>query len=95
MVLITEGDVPIVNARSGKFDFFGRGGCESRKIPARGLWMSDDDYRDAIPRAQIERTDWLENAVLVERFNGSHRLSISLEPGSRNGPCSSRTTRRV
>ena len=82
---MVEARRPPVQASSGEFGIFSGSSGKSREVPARRISLSNHDYPNTLTWPEIQRLGRSEEAILVQRGDGTQAHKVAREPdrGSR------------
>ena len=96
-ILMIEIRSPAVQISSRQFDIFRGSSGETREVPARRIRLSNHDHTNTFAGPEIQRLGGSEEAILVQRFDGTHALQDSIGARRlilRDSGCSVRPTYR-
>ena len=77
---------PPIQASSREFGVFSGSSSKTREVPARRVGLSNHDDPNTLTWPEIQRLGGSEEAILVQRFDGTHAYKIAqeVEHGSRS-----------
>lgn len=70
---------PPVQTSSRQFGVVSGGSRETREVPARRIRLSNHDDSNTFAWPEIQRLGRSEEAILVQRFDGTHAYKIAQE----------------